>query len=131
MYLEQGSPNENKVFLCQARASSDIEIDANLQETENEITIKQLPCRVKSTEKLNDSVIRIILELPKTELLEFLPGQYVDFILPNNKKHHEQKIQVVAVGALYSDYFEFIFSSLLSFFVPAFIVKPNYLEYQI
>lgn len=48
-----------------------------------------------------------------------------------HKKHHEQKIQVVAVGALYSDYFEFIFSSLLSFFVPAFIVKPNYLEYQI
>tara|TARA_B100000029_G_scaffold107007_1_gene97852 strand:+ start:1588 stop:2598 length:1011 start_codon:yes stop_codon:yes gene_type:complete len=86
VYLEQGSLNEKKVFLCQARASSDIEIDANLLETENEITIKQLPCRVKSTEKLNDSVMRIILELPKTEKLEFLPGQYVDFILPNNKK---------------------------------------------
>tara|TARA_Y100000389_G_scaffold157871_1_gene159142 strand:+ start:348 stop:1004 length:657 start_codon:yes stop_codon:yes gene_type:complete len=48
-----------------------------------------------------------------------------------HRKHHEQKIQVVAVGALYSDYFEFIFSSLLSFFIPAFFVQTNYLEYQI
>ena len=82
-YLEQES---SKAFLCQARASSDIEINANMLETEAEITLKQLPCRVKSAEKLNDSVMRIILELPKTEQLEFLPGQYVDFILPDNKK---------------------------------------------
>jgi len=86
VYQEHESPKERKAFLCQARASSDIEINANMLETEAEITLKQLPCRVKSTEKLNNSVMRIILELPKTEQLEFLPGQYVDFILPDNKK---------------------------------------------
>ena len=85
-YLQQEVLGKRRALLCQARVSSDIEINANLLETETEITLKQLPCRVKSTEKLNDSVMRIILELPKTERLEFLPGQYVDFILPDGKK---------------------------------------------
>ena len=83
-YIKQETLGIKKALLCQAKMTSDIEINANLLETE--ITLKQLPCRVKSTEKLNDTVIRLILELPKTERLEFLPGQYVDFILPGGKK---------------------------------------------
>ena len=85
-YLQQEGFNKSKALLCQARASSNIAIDSKILESDAEITLKQFPCRVKSAEKLNDSVMRIILELPKTERLEFLAGQYVDFILPEGKK---------------------------------------------
>ena len=85
-YIPQEGLDEGYALLCQARASSNIEIDARTVDTAADITVRQLPCRVKSSEKLNDSVMRIILELPKTERLQFLPGQYVDFILPEGKR---------------------------------------------
>ena len=115
-YLKQEKFSEKKALLCQARASSGLEIDARLLETKNEVAIRQLPCRVRSAEKLNDSVIRIILELPKTEHLQFLAGQYVDFILPEGKKRsfslanppHEDQVLEFHVrhydGGVFSEY---------------------------
>ena len=115
-YLQQETSNEKKVLLCQARVSSDVEINARILETDREIMIRQFPCRVKLAEKLNDSVMRIILELPKTERLEFLSGQYVDFILPDGKKRsfslanpqHEDQILEFHIrhydGGLFSEY---------------------------
>jgi CDP-4-dehydro-6-deoxyglucose reductase, E3 len=41
---------------------------------------KTLPCRIQSIERLAHDVVRVILRLPPTSALEFLPGQYVDMI---------------------------------------------------
>ncbi|MFG6486794.1 FAD-binding oxidoreductase [Roseateles sp. BYS78W] len=41
---------------------------------------KTLPCRIQSIDRLAPDVVRVMLRLPPTFALEFLPGQYVDVI---------------------------------------------------
>jgi len=41
---------------------------------------KTLPCRIQSLEKLSHDVLRVVLRLPPTSALQFLPGQYIDVI---------------------------------------------------
>lgn len=41
---------------------------------------KTLPCRIQSIEHLSSDVVRVMLRLPPTSALDFLPGQYVDVI---------------------------------------------------
>lgn len=41
---------------------------------------KTLPCRIQSIERLSHDVVRVMLRLPPTTALDFLPGQYIDVI---------------------------------------------------
>jgi CDP-4-dehydro-6-deoxyglucose reductase, E3 len=41
---------------------------------------KTLPCRIQSIERLSADVVRVMLRLPPTSPLDFLPGQYIDVI---------------------------------------------------
>lgn len=41
---------------------------------------KTLPCRIQSIERLAPDVVRVVLRLPPTLVLDFLPGQYIDVI---------------------------------------------------
>jgi CDP-4-dehydro-6-deoxyglucose reductase len=41
---------------------------------------KTLPCRIQSIERLSHDVVRVMLRLPPTSALDFLPGQYIDVI---------------------------------------------------
>jgi len=41
---------------------------------------KTLPCRIQSIEHLSRDVVRVVLRLPPTSALDFLPGQYIDVI---------------------------------------------------
>lgn len=50
--------------------------DVTLPET------RTVPCRIQSLEKLARDVVRVVLRLPPTGGLDFLPGQYVDVIGP-------------------------------------------------
>lgn len=43
---------------------------------------KTLPCRIQALEPLSHDVVRVLLRLPPTASLEFLPGQYIDVIGP-------------------------------------------------
>jgi CDP-4-dehydro-6-deoxyglucose reductase, E3 len=103
-------------LLCQARASSDLSIKAHTVEAPVDIKLKQFPCRVTTCEKLNDDVIRLILELPKTEHLQFLAGQYIDILMKDGKRrsfslanppHEDQKLELhirYYEGGLFSEY---------------------------
>ena len=103
-------------LLCQAKALSDLSIKARVVETATDIKPRQFPCRVTSCEKLNNDVIRLILELPKTERLQFLAGQYIDIIMRESKRrsfslanppHQDQIIELHIRhydGGLFSDY---------------------------
>ena len=116
IHYSQTNSDGNNIFLCQAKAASDIEINTRSLEKNDAMEIKQFPCRVKSYEKLNESVLRIILELPKTESLQFLPGQYIDFILPEGKRrsfslanppHQDQTLELHVRyydGGIFSEY---------------------------
>lgn len=74
---------------------------------------KTLPCRIQSIERLSHDVVRVMLRLPPTSALEFLPGQYIDVIgaeglrrsysvanAPRTDKQIELHIREVADGAM-------------------------------
>jgi CDP-4-dehydro-6-deoxyglucose reductase len=48
--------------------------------------VKTLPCRVERMEKLAEDVMALWLKLPSNERLQFLPGQYIDFLLKDGRK---------------------------------------------
>jgi CDP-4-dehydro-6-deoxyglucose reductase, E3 len=72
-------------LFCCARPLEDLVIDC--RETMNTgIKPRILPARVSKKEMLSDDVILLTLQLPASERLQFLPGQYIEFILRNGKR---------------------------------------------
>ena len=46
-----------------------------------DIQVKTLPCRVQKMERVTDDVMVLQLKLPANERLQFLAGQYIEFLL--------------------------------------------------
>ena len=105
-----------QALLCQARAASDLSIEARTVDSAADVRIRKLPCRVVECEKLSEDVIRLLLELPKTERLQFLAGQYIDILMRGDKRrsfsmanppHQDQQIELHVRyynGGLFSEY---------------------------
>lgn len=70
-----------RALLCQARARSDLVLEARALAVPEEVRIRRLPCRVESRELLCHDVMRLVVKLPSLEPFAFLAGQYVDFLL--------------------------------------------------
>ena len=47
---------------------------------------RRLPCRVQQLEKVADDVMIVRLKLPANERLQFLAGQYIDFLLKGGER---------------------------------------------
>ncbi|NNL06906.1 MAG: CDP-6-deoxy-delta-3,4-glucoseen reductase [Gammaproteobacteria bacterium] len=77
---------QGKTLFCQACAQSDIRISVREISTGRDIEIKTLPCRVESMDLLTHDVMRLRLKLPETERLQFLAGQYIEFLLKDGKR---------------------------------------------
>lgn len=75
-----------KVLFCQACATSDLEIEVREIVKSGDIEIKTLPCRVEKKELLTHDVMKLQLKLPETERLQFMAGQYLEFILKDGKR---------------------------------------------
>ncbi len=94
----------NKMALfCQAIAESDLTIEAHEIGAVKDIPIRTLPCKVSKLERLNHDVMQVELKLPTTERMQFLAGQYIDFLLPDdrhrsfsiaNAPHHDGVIEL-------------------------------------
>ncbi len=75
-----GQP-EGRVLMCQARAASDIRILVDLPPLAPHLTPRIYPCKVAKIEHLTADVLRLFLKLPETDVLQWRPGQYLDFLL--------------------------------------------------
>ena len=84
--LSESDIKQDFALLCQAKTTGDLSIKVRTVETAADIKLRQFPCRVTTCEKLNKDVIRLILELPKTERLQFLAGQYIDILMRDGKR---------------------------------------------
>ena len=114
--LSEKEHEQGVALLCKAIAMSDLSIEARSIESSADIKLRQFPCRVTTCEKLNDDVIRLILELPKTERLQFMAGQYIDILMKDGKRrsfslanapHEDQKLELhirYYEGGLFSEY---------------------------
>lgn len=73
-------------LFCCAQARSDLSIEVKEVGAAKDVPIKTLPCRVERMEKLSHDVMALWLKLPSNERLQFLPGQYLDFLLKDGQR---------------------------------------------
>jgi CDP-4-dehydro-6-deoxyglucose reductase len=73
-------------LLCQAVPRSDLRCRVVEIEQAEEIPPRILPCRVDRKEQLAHDVVRLYLKLPDGQRLQFLAGQYLDFILQDGRR---------------------------------------------
>jgi len=77
---------ETSVLTCQAVPQSDLVLQVHEIEGADELEVRLMPARVERVERLADDVIRMHLKLPDDQRLQFLAGQYLDFILEDGRK---------------------------------------------
>jgi len=77
---------QGMAILCQAQAQSDLIIESEEIESSSDIEIKILPCRISELKRLNHDVMLVMLKLPEAERMQFLAGQYIDFLLEDDRK---------------------------------------------
>jgi len=84
--LAKNEHEAGKTLFCQACAITDLEIKVREINKSTDIEIKTLPCRVDKMELLTHDVMRLQLKLPETERLQFMAGQYLEFLLKDGKR---------------------------------------------
>lgn len=75
-------------LLCQAHAL-DRELTIlvrDIRAATADLTVRSLPCRVERLETLAPDVRALFLRLPATETFAYLAGQYLDVMLPHNRR---------------------------------------------
>ena len=77
---------QGKALFCQARPLGDVVIEARTIGAAKDIQIKTLPCRVQTMQRLADDVMVLGLKLPANERLQFLAGQYLEFLLKDGSR---------------------------------------------
>lgn len=77
---------EGKTLFCQACALSDLEIKVREIVKGADIEIKRLPCRVEKKQLLTHDIMMLKLKLPEMERLQFMAGQYLEFLLKDGKR---------------------------------------------
>ena len=73
-------------LVCQAVPASDLVLRVREVESAAQIEVRTLPVRVARMDQLSHDVVRMRLKLPENQRLQFLAGQYLDFVLPNGHK---------------------------------------------
>ncbi len=77
---------DGKCLPCQGFAASDLSIAVRESEGTADIEVKLLPVRVHAAEHLTHDVVRLLLKLPDNQRLQFLAGQYLDFMLSDGRR---------------------------------------------
>jgi CDP-4-dehydro-6-deoxyglucose reductase len=75
-----------KALFCCARPLSDITIECREVTVGSAIRSRIMPCRVQKLEHVAHDVIVMTLKLPNNERLQFLAGQYIEFLLKDGKR---------------------------------------------
>lgn len=75
-----------EALLCRAVPQSDLKLEASEITAMAALRVKAVPCRVAKLTKLCHDVMGLYLRLPAVERMQFLPGQYIDILLPENHR---------------------------------------------
>ena len=74
------------VLTCCATALSDVVLESKQVTSADAFPMKKLPVRIASMEKVSSDVMRIFLQLPATEVMQYHAGQYVEFLLRDGSR---------------------------------------------
>lgn len=90
VHYPDGAPeatvDEDQIVVCQAHPKTDIAIQVREIQASKDITIKTYPCRAEHLERVSHDVMKVELKLPATERMQFLAGQYIEFILKDGRR---------------------------------------------
>lgn len=75
-----------KALFCQARPRSDLLIEAREVVAVQDLEVRMMPCRAEAVERLAHDVMLVKLRLPATQRLQFLAGQYLEFVLRDGRR---------------------------------------------
>lgn len=89
-----------KALFCVARPRGDVVIEARMISGVRDIQVRRLPVRVESIERINYDTAVLRLKLPANERFNFLPGQYIDFLMPDGKRRSFSLASTPGDGAL-------------------------------
>ena len=84
--LTADEKREGLALFCVARPKSDLVIEVREVRRAGDIQIKRLPCRIESIDKPAADVAIVRLKLPVNERLQYLAGQYIDFLLKDGHR---------------------------------------------
>ena len=84
--LPEAERQTGKALLCCATAKSDVIVECREVGGTKDIPVRILPTRVQTIERLAPDVIKLSLKLPTNERLQFLAGQYIEFMLKDGKR---------------------------------------------
>jgi CDP-4-dehydro-6-deoxyglucose reductase len=84
--LTEQEKHAGHALFCSAKPLSDLVIESREILDNNGIRPRILPVRVQKMEKLSHDVMAMYLKLPSNERLQFMAGQYVDFLLKDGKR---------------------------------------------
>ena len=73
-------------LFCCAKPLSEVVIEAREVGAIKDLQVKILPSRVQAIERVADDVVVISLKLPANERLQYLAGQYIEFMLKDGKR---------------------------------------------
>ena len=71
---------------CCARPLSDVTVEVREVVTQDDIPLRTMPARVQELRRVADDVIVMKLKLPANERLQFIAGQYIEFLLADGKR---------------------------------------------
>jgi len=84
--LEEQETAAGDVLLCQAAPRSDLEVEIREIEAIRDIPVIMTPARVVEKTRLAETVMKVVLRLPRAQRLQFLAGQYVDILVAGGKR---------------------------------------------
>ena len=84
--LSAEEQSKGMALFCVARPLTDIVIECREIGAIKDQQIKILPCRVQTIDRPAPDVAVISLKLPVNERLQYLAGQYIDFLLKDGKR---------------------------------------------
>lgn len=89
-YQTKALSNEERaqglVLTCCATALSDVVLESKQVTSADAFPMKKMPVRIASMEKVSSDVMRIFLQLPATEVMQYHAGQYVEFLLRDGSR---------------------------------------------
>ncbi len=84
--LEPDEIAANRILVCQAIPETDLVLETRELARAGEIPVKNLPARVQDIEHLTHDIMRLRLQLPASERMQFFAGQYIEILLKDGRR---------------------------------------------
>ena len=84
--LTDDEKRKGLALFCVAKPATDLVIEVREVRKAGDIQIRRLPCRIESIDKPAPDVAVVRLKLPVNERLQYLAGQYIDFLLKDGHR---------------------------------------------